>query len=74
MRKEEVFDLLMLYGLMSLFLIVFFATFALISTAYLIVYLVGRSRSQSRQRECYLAGSTVNQSGRIQLAGEGYGK
>jgi hypothetical protein len=66
--------MLVLYGLMNLFIIVFFATFALISMAYLIVYLAGRSRSRSRQRECYLAGPTVNQSGRIQLAGEGCGE
>jgi hypothetical protein len=52
------------------YIIVFFALFTLISTGYLIAYLIRRSLSQSRRRKCDLDGLAVNRSGGIQLAGE----
>jgi hypothetical protein len=47
-RGKEVFELLVLYGLMSIFLTAFFVTFVLISTGYLIGFLVKRRQLRTR--------------------------
>jgi hypothetical protein len=62
--------MLLLYGLVYVYIIVFFALFALISTGYLIAYLIRRSLSRSGRRKYDRAGLAVNRSGGIQLAGE----
>jgi hypothetical protein len=73
-RKEAVFEMLVLYGLVGLYIIIFFSAFAFISAGYLMVYLVRRRLWRSRQRKGYRAGLAFNPSGRIQLANEGCGE
>jgi hypothetical protein len=48
MKKKEVFEMLVLYGLVYMHIIAFFASFAIISTGYLIWFLIKRRYSRTQ--------------------------